>query len=201
MSVFLFLLFICLTSVPGQAVRAESDAFARLRSEANRIQSLQAEFVQKKQMKILVKPLISKGCFYFKAPASIRWEYKSPVGSVMIMHRGEIKRFFEKHGKMIPDSGANLQAMQVVMQNITRWLGGQFEDNPDFTTRLTENRILLTPSKSMSGMIDHIEIQLSEKPGLIHTIYIYEDRENYTKIEFKALKINQPIADSVFREI
>jgi len=42
---------------------------------------------------------------------------------------------------------------------------------------------------------------LSDRPGLIDTITIYEDKENYTKIEFRAMEINRPIADSLFQEI
>lgn len=199
---FLFYLLVPgLLLVPGYTVRAESDAFARLREKANRIQTLQADFVQKKQLKILVTPLISEGCFVFKAPDSIRWEYKRPVESILLMHRGEIRRFFRKNGKMVRDSAANIQAMQVVMQNITRWLGGHFDNNPDFTTQLKGNSIRLTPAKSMAGIIDHIELILSDSPGMIDRIHIFEDRENHTTIEFKALKINQPLADVVFQEI
>jgi len=152
-------------------------------------------------MKILVRPLISKGRFFFKGPASIRWEYLSPVNSVVMMHQGEVRRFFKKDGLVIRDSGANLQAMQVVMQNITRWLGGHFDKNPDFKMTLKKNRIVLKPSQPMPGMIDRIELLLSDRPGLIDTITIYEDKENYTKIEFRAMEINRPIADSLFQEI
>lgn len=186
--------------VAGSAT-ADSDGLEAIRKGAKQIQSLQADFVQKKQMKILLKPLVSKGRFYFKAPGSIRWEYQTPVSSILTVHQGDIKRFFRKDGKMVPDTGANLEAMQVVMQYITRWLGGHFDENPDFRVRRDKGRVILTPAHSMSGMIDHIELRLSRQAGIIDAIYIYEDDENYTAIEFNKLKINRPVADSVFQEI
>ncbi len=193
-------LLLFLLAVDVRGVHGEDARLAQFREQATQIQSLQATFVQKKQMKILLRPLISTGRFFFRRPAAIRWEYQSPVNSVLTMYQGEVKRFFKRDGKAVQDSGANLQAMQVVMQNITRWLGGRFDDNSDFKTTLEKNRILLTPSTDMSGMIERIELQLSSQPGVIESITIFEDGENYTKIDFKGLEINQPISDSVFKE-
>ncbi|HPK53910.1 MAG TPA: hypothetical protein PK114_05570, partial [Smithellaceae bacterium] len=45
----------------GPSFGAVSD-FDHLRTESTKIKTLQAEFVQKKFMKILSKPLISEGC-------------------------------------------------------------------------------------------------------------------------------------------
>jgi len=194
-------LLLLLLAVDVRVVRGEDARLAQFREQAMQIQSLQATFIQKKQMKILLRPLISKGRFFFKRSASIRWEYQSPINSVLTMHRGEVKRFFKRDGKVVQDSGTNLQVMQVVMQNISRWLGGRFDDNPDFKTTLVKNRILLTSTTALSDMIERIELQLSSRPGVIESITIFEDGENYTKIEFKGLEINQPIADSVFEEI
>jgi len=47
----------------GPSFGAVSD-FDHLRTESTKIKTLQAEFVQKKFMKILSKPLISEGCFF-----------------------------------------------------------------------------------------------------------------------------------------
>ncbi len=196
----LFLLYLFI-SANSRTVRAESDFFSQIREEAKKIKSLQADFVQQKQMKILLRPLVSKGRFFFRAPSSIRWEYVSPVNSIVVMHQGKMRRVFKKNGQVIQDSGANLQAMQIVMQNIAHWLSGRFDENPDFIMTLTPPRILLTPLKPMPGMMDRIELLFSDRPGILDSITIYENKENYTKIAFKSLKINGPIADSVFQEI
>ncbi len=197
----LLILLVLSSAVGAKTASAESDLIMGIREKAEHIKSLQAEFIQQKQLKILVRPLISKGHFLFKAPSSIRWEYISPVRSVIVLHRGKVKRFFAKDGLIVRDAGADLQVMQIVMQNITRWLSGHFAENPGFNMTVEENRILLKPSNQISGMIDRIELLLSKEPGMIDTIIIYEDSENYTKIEFKMLEINGPLADSVFEEI
>lgn len=87
------------------------------------------------------------------------------------------------------------------MQNITSWLGGRFDENPFFKMTMEKNRIILKPSKPMPGMMDRVELLLSNQPGIIEAIFIFEDNENYTKIQLKVLEINKPIADSVFQGI
>ena len=67
----LFLVIISLTS-------AAADNFDQLRKDAANIKTIKARFVQKKSMKILSKPLISQGLFYYAAPDSFRWEYLKP---------------------------------------------------------------------------------------------------------------------------
>jgi outer membrane lipoprotein-sorting protein len=82
---------------------ARADDFERLRKESARILTMSADFTQKKTMKILSKPLVSEGKFYYVAPSSIRWEYLKPVKSMVISDRGKTKRFIASGGKMIED--------------------------------------------------------------------------------------------------
>ncbi len=107
--------------------------------EAKSVQTLSADFVQEKNLKILVQPLVSKGVFYFKKPDSLRWEYKSPVRSVLLMHNGETRRFLEGRDGVREDHGPGVQGMQVVMGEISLWLSGHFGDNPDFKATVEDN--------------------------------------------------------------
>jgi len=192
------MLLLCLSV---RVTRAESDALQQVREAAGRIQSLQAAFVQEKQLAILVRPLISMGRFYFKAPDAIRWEYESPARSLFLLSDGDARRFFERDGRLVPDSGADLQAMQIVLQHITNWLRGRFDESPDFRIEPHRDRIILVPSAALSGMIRRIELLLSQQPGIIDQILIVENERDFTKISFRDLKVNHPIAASVFRPL
>ena len=116
---FLLTAFMCL----GWA-----DTWEGIKKTASTVTSVRAEFVQEKHMEILARPLVSKGIFYFQAPNSLRWEYRSPVQSILLMHDGRTKRYLKRNGAIIEDEGAHLQSMQVVLQDITQWLSGRFEE-------------------------------------------------------------------------
>ena len=162
-----------------------------------------ANFIQEKHLKILSKPLISKGTFYYQIPQSLRWEYTSPFQSILLIHNGNIKRHIKGNDGFIQDSGVELQAMQVVLQEITLWLRGRFNDNPNFNAILEPGpKIVLTPKeKSFAAIIQRIELMLSNQPGIIETVRIYENDNSYTKFMFNNVRLNKSLKDSLFQEV
>ncbi len=159
----------------------------QLRKDAGQIKTISADFIQEKHLQILSRPLISKGVFYYEAPGSLRWEYQSPIRSILMMHEGRVTRYIWGENGFRKDSGLSLQAMQIVLQEITKWLGGHFDDNPDFTASLEpDRRIVLTPKKkAFSAIIRNIELILSDRPGVIKSVTIYEGEKSFTRIIFK----------------
>lgn len=157
-----------------------------IKKVAGTIKSIKAEFIQEKHMKILKRPLISKGNFLFKAPRSLRWEYVYPIKSILLISDKKSKRYIDNNGTMTEDSSMNLEAMRFVVQEITGWLSGNFEDNQLFNAKLEQGKkIILTPkNKSFSEMIEKIEITLSNQQGVIDSVIIYENLDSYTKIKF-----------------
>ena len=174
-----------------------------LKSAAASVTSLSADFVQEKHMKILARPLVSSGVFYFQSPASLRWEYRAPVRNILLMHDNRTERYVETGSGLTKETGAGLQAMQIVLEQISQWLGGRFDENPMFTANLEPGpKIVLIPKeKSFSRMIHHIDLVLSERPGIIDSVVIYESEDSFTKLVFKNAVLNQPIDAALFRKV
>ena len=179
-----------------------ADSWEQIRREAAHIQSIHARFTQKKEMKILSKPLLSHGQFYFQAPASVRWEYTAPIKSILLMHQGSMKRYINTGSGFTEEAEGRLPAMEMVMQEIGAWLRGQFDQSRYFTATLASNpspRIILTPKeKSFARLIKRIELTPSSQPGVLKAILIVEDEQTTTLFEFRAVEVNKPIQASVF---
>jgi len=180
-----------------------ADTLVGIQDKAGEINSVTANFIQEKHLKILSKPLISKGTFYYQVPQSLRWEYTSPFQSILLINNAKIKRYVKGNEGFIQDSGAELQAMQVVLQEITLWLRGRFNDNPNFNAVLEPGpKIVLTPKeKSFAAIIQRIELMLSNQPGIIETVCIYEYDNSYTKFMFDHVRLNTSLKDSLFQEV
>jgi len=196
LSIFVLITASCLTI--GWA-----DNWDQIKNAAGQVNTVRCDFIQEKHLKILANPLISKGVLYFKVPGSLRWEYISPVRSILLMHNGKTKRFIMRKDDFIEDSSANLQAMGFVLKEIIMWLNGRFDENPQFTATLEAgHKILLLPKeKSFSMMIQKIELMLSNTPGIIKSVTIYENENSFTKLFFKKTTLNDKIDDSMFRKI
>ena len=184
---------------------ASADSFEQLRKDSANIKTIQSRFVQKKFMKILAKPLISEGRFYYVAPDSFRWEYLKPLRSVVIAYKDDTRRYILSGGKMIEDKAGGMQAMKVVLGEVAGWMSGKFDQNPSFAATLkegTNTQITLTPvGKSMSGMIEKIEITVSKKAAAVKSVKIIENANAFTQIDFTDVEINKVISSSVFQDV
>jgi outer membrane lipoprotein-sorting protein len=174
-----------------------------IRESAGKIQTIQADFVQEKHMKILVRPLTSSGSFMFRMPDALRWEYTAPIRSILLMYNGKTKRYIQGKNGMIQDDTAQLQSMQVVLGEITRWLNGHFDDNPQFSATLASGKkIILSPKEtSLSQIIARIEIQLSDTPGIFNSVTIYEGEDSFTRLTFQKPTLNSGIDERLFQGI
>ena len=177
-----------------------ADTWQGLKETAATVTSVTAGFVQEKHMKILARPLVSRGVLLYKTPDSLRWEYTQPVKSVLVLHKGQIRRFVNKDGRVVEDSATGLQSMQVVVQQITQWLNGRFDENPAFSATLEPGpRIVMTPrEKSLARLIQRIELELSDQPAVIESVTIFESEDSYTRLVFQNVTLNTQLDDAAF---
>jgi outer membrane lipoprotein-sorting protein len=182
-----------------------ADDFTRLRRDSARITTITADFVQKKSMKILSKPLVSEGKFYYATPDSIRWEYTRPLKSVVLSGKKGTKRYIYSGGKMVEDQTGGAKAMQIVLGDVAGWMNGKFDANPAFTAALregTDTMITMTPTgKNMAGMIEKVEITISRKDASVKSVRIVESATAETRIDFLNVVINKSIDPSVFQVV
>lgn len=164
------------------------------------LQSVQAEFTQEKNLKILVRPLVSRGVFAFQAPQSLRWEYLSPVHSVLLLHEGRMQKLIERDGRFEPDNGAGVDAMRIVLQDIGSWLDGRFTANPLFqVTRTGERTVVLIPKEQgVQAVISRIELQLGPEQGVMERVTIFEGPDNLTRLTFTNAVLNRAIPVETF---
>lgn len=192
---FFFLITLALLFLPVSAYSQEVS-----REQTVQIQSVQADFIQEKHLKILARPIVSTGIFIFQAPQSLRWEYRTPIHSILLMHGGKIKKFTRQDGKLVEDRGMRLDSMQVVLTEISSWLDGRFTDNDMFSVSSPDERtLLLTPKEqALAGFISTIKLELADQKGLLDKVTIFEGPDSYTAMTFTNRVLNQAIPAASF---
>ena len=179
-----------------------TDDFDELRNSAQNIKTLSADFIQEKYLKILAKPIISKGRLYFKAPRSIRWEYIAPMKRLTLMNKGDVQAYIWSEGKWVLDK-AQSDARSIVMDEINNWFTGRFKENPAFTHTYKPGpppSVILTPKEGVKNFISQIVLRFSKTTGLVETIKIIENQDNYTKVTFENEKLNADLHENMFEK-
>ena len=194
------LLLTALTISPPSHAWAES--WESIRHAARNARSIEADFVQTRKMAILKKPIVSRGTISFRQPSDLRWEYASPLQSVLIAHDGKIARYIRSGDAYTTDSSARLEAMRVVLSEINLWLAGDFNASKTFKPSIVPGpplTVVLVPIEpALRDVISRIVLSPGEKPGTVDSIEIHEDGENVTRIQFSNVRTNTSIPDSRF---
>ncbi|MCI5224556.1 MAG: outer membrane lipoprotein carrier protein LolA [Candidatus Electrothrix sp. AR4] len=170
--------------------------------EGFRVESVQADFIQEKHLKMLARPMLSTGKLLFQTPRSLRWEYTSPFASILLMHEGKVKRIIERDGRFQEEKGMQLDAMQVVLTEISSWLDGRFTDNELFKVSFPDSgTVLLIPKDQAFGnLIEKIELKLADQKGLLDKVTIVEGPDASTVMTFSNRVLNQDIPIASFTQ-
>jgi outer membrane lipoprotein-sorting protein len=176
-----------------------------IRRAAATVETLEASFVQTRTLKILKRPLVSRGVIAYRRPNDLRWEYQSPLATLLVVRKGNAQRLL-KHGReWLTDHSAKLEAMKLVLGEISLWLDGNFTASKTFRPELhpaskaAPAHVALVPLDPQLGkLIARIAIVFGERPGSVSAIDIFEQGEGTTHIAFENPRYNEAIPDERF---
>ena len=195
------LILFTILSLPG-FIQDQDAVFAKkLQDHYKTVNSISADFIQRKQSLLFDEPLVSKGLFYYENPDKIRWEQLTPSANYFILNKEEVIQF---DGKSVKKSaGLNMQ-MSIFRQFILSTVDGSILNDPSFEKSFQSKNgkmhISLVPlDKRMAKRLVKIELTFDEKTLLLDQLKMYESREDFTEISFTNQKINTSIPASIFQ--
>jgi len=197
------ILCLCSAVVVGivAPVPVHSQGWASLKESFRKIQSVKAEFLQERRLQILKEPLISEGRFFFLASGALRWEYLTPLRSVMLQKGDRVQLYHFSEGAWKQDMAQGVEARRMVLTEMSQWLQGRFEESRVFTHSYSPGppgRIFLTPGEGINKFVLGIEIVLSDRPGVIDRVEITEPGGSSTRIVFRNVEINASLPSKLF---
>ena len=195
-----FLVFVVLVGRFSVEIGSAED-WNSLKEAYRNVRSVKAEFLQKRHLQILTKPLLSDGKLFFYAPDSLRWEYLGPLRSVMLQKGNTIQVYNLSEGTWKPEMTQAVEARRMVLAEISRWFQGRFDESKVFKHTYSPGppaRIILVPGEGINKFIQRIEIVLSARPGVIDRVEIEEPGGSRTSIEFRNVEIYSSFSSQVF---
>jgi len=171
----------------------------RLSTFSNLVNTVQADFVQEKKLKIMASQSVSRGKFWFEQPDRIRWEYQSPFSMVIVAD----KKVVIKDEKGIKEFNREKQgAIHEIMTLITDCFQCRLTPNhPKYHTSLQETasayELQLSPRAIKKNM--KIYITFDKKNMNVIRFKIQENPEEYTSITFQNEKRNLVFSSLIFK--
>jgi len=165
-------------------------------------QTLEANFVQKKNLSVLSEKIITKGKFIFKKENKLRWEYTNPFHYLIILNNGMIFTQDEENKNKI-DIRNNKMFTEINFIIMGCVQGNLFNDEKKFISSYFENNryylIKLKPLEStLKDYISEIKIYFDKNDLSVTRFEMNEPSGDYTIIEFSGKKENAIIPDEKF---
>jgi outer membrane lipoprotein-sorting protein len=160
-----------------------------------------ASFTQSRYLSMFDKPLVSTGAISFAHPDKIRFHYKTPFESVLLLSKNSMKRYRIENGKAIEQPSLEIVA-KAITREVARYMSGGFAArNFPYEIRLDEKNdrhVTLIPAISAAkAVFDKIEIRFPPDATYIKSIKLVEPGGDYILIEHGTPSF-EPLADSVF---
>jgi len=168
---------------------------------SQKINSVQSDFVQEKNLSMLSEKIVSKGKFWFKKDNKVRMEYNQPFQYLMILNNNNI--YIKDGQKENKISASSNKLFQQINRIVIDCVKGSAFSNTDFTINIFENKqtylIELSPvAKNLKDIFKSINVTVDKKDYSVLSIQMNEVSGDYTLINFVNKQINASLPDALF---
>lgn len=173
----------------------------KIESMSKATNSIEADFVQEKNLSMLSEKVISKGHFVFKKENLLRWEYSSPSKYLIVINKDKIMIKDEKKTtKYDMNSNKVFKEINDIMLSCVQ--GTIFKSNK-FKTNYFENdkgyKLELIPQvKNMKETFKKINLYFDKTVTSVSKMEMVENNDDLTSLDFTNKKINAPVSETIF---
>lgn len=188
--------------VPGTPMKDITGFKAKLESLSARVNTIESDFVQEKNLSILTDKIISKGYFCYRKENNIRWEYRHPYPYLIIISQNKI--FIKDDSNQKQYELQNNKMFQEMNRFISGCIQGDILKNEkDYRVSYFENErsyfVSLVPiAEKMRQMLNEVQIWFNRDDLTVNRIVMQESGGDYTRIDFTNKRLNTEIPDERF---
>ncbi len=203
MNKFLFLFFLPLLGF-SQNFKPVKDTLSlkqKIESMSKATNSIEADFIQEKNLSMLSEKISSKGHFVFKKENMLRWEYQTPSKYLIVINKDKvIIKDEKKTNKYDMNSNKVFKEINDIMLSCVQ--GTIFKSNK-FKTSYYENdkgyKLELIPQvKNMKETFKKINLYFDKNVTSVAKMEMIENNDDLTSLDFINKKLNAPVAETIF---
>lgn len=187
--------------VAEEVYPADVEAFVQsIQHSAEGVRTFSSDFVQVKELALFSQPVVFNGKLTVVRPERLRWEFSSPVASVLIFSGKEGMRCDENGDATRFDLSTD-PVMRTVAEQLWLWLGGDYSRlrGQYRMEKLGESTLVVLPQeKHIREYIDRVEISFSAIDGQPEKVDIIEPGGDATRIAFSGYRLNEEVDDTLF---
>jgi len=177
-----------------------SSFLVEIQAASDQVRSFSSEFVQERRLALFTEPVIFHGSLTVVRPDRLRWEFTSPVPSVLIFRGEQGIRCNDKAPPAHFDLGTD-PIMRTVAEQLWLWLGGDYSRlNALYLMEKsgpTSLRII-PKNQAMLDYISSVTITFNKTSRQPEKVEIADPGGDSTIISFNSYVLNNNTSDVLF---
>jgi outer membrane lipoprotein-sorting protein len=162
--------------------------------QSKKIKTLQCNFVQEKTSALVAEKAVAKGVLLYQSPSMLRWEYITPIVSILILNEQNAV-LLNKDGQKVGNDKAIKPLGNIIISMIN---GDGIQNNKQFSTEIYETSkhflIILTPvQKRLKEFYKNIELKIDKNTFTASEIALNEKSGDKMLILFTNKILNKEI--------
>ncbi len=173
-----------------------------IQTASDEVSSFSSDFTQEKHLSMFTTPVKFEGKLSIIRPDKLRWEFLSPLPSVLILNGDKGVRCSEKappeHFQLSTDP-----IMKMVAEQLWLWLGGDYSKLNtlyDLEKRDEATLFILPKDEGTAEFIQSVSIFFNSTSLQPEQVEIAEPGDDLTVIRFVNPVTNSPLSDTLFSE-
>jgi len=188
------------------AIKARSDTttempkkWMEVQKDLSTVNSVEADFVQEKQLAMLNHKLIIKGHFAMEKPDHVVWNVKEPVKYAVAVKGEEVRQWDEDTNNVQVIHLGGDPTFKAISEQINAWFLGDYQKIAEgYDVVVLEDKPLTLAFAPKTGtmvakMIKQVAVTFAGDGKYIDTMVIRETAGSVTTLKYIDAKINEPI--------
>lgn len=173
-----------------------------INNAASQLKTMQCDFTQTKQIKLLNDKMISKGKMYYQQNNKLRWEYVSPYKYIFILNGDKVMLNNNNRNDVI-DVNQNKVFKEIARIMVNSVVGNCLSDDKNFKINISvkekEYTATLQPKrKNMKAMFSNIVLHFNKEMAVVSEVDLLENNGDKTTIVLENIKKNEGIKSGTF---
>lgn len=197
----LFTITACLPTIVSQTV-GDAQAKQQIATAARAIKTMQCDFVQTKNIRMLNERMVSRGTMCYQQASQLRWEYQSPYsytfilnGDKVLLKNGSRNDVIDVNRNKMFKEIARIMMNSIVAANLMEDQGFKVQMN---TTAREWTATLVPLRKEMKQMFQQIVLHFHPQKRIVTRVDLKEKNGDATVIELNNMRLNEKIRPDVF---
>ena len=184
------------SDMPEEEIEA---VLTSLEHKTGEIQSLQTDFIQEKELRILDRKLELRGTICIEKPMTFAWHVKKPMRHSLIVRNGMIQQWDEDTNKVQKYPIDKNPVLRIVFMQMQGWITGKYVSMMDeYNIRKIAGEHLILEFEPLKinmsyGLINKIIITFMEDTRYINRIEILEKSGDRSTLVFVDTVFNKTI--------